>query len=85
VPVFNGFFSRTTKKLLVGEAVLIPKMSDLPPEAGRDRESYTLYGTKSTFICPLAVGREPVFGALSFAVMREERDWPETVVMGLLS
>ena len=32
---------------------------------------------------PLSVGGGPIFGVLTFAVMREERDWPETVVKGL--
>ncbi len=40
------------------------------------------YGTKSDVIVPLSVGEGPVFGVLTFAVMREEREWPETVVMG---
>jgi formate hydrogenlyase transcriptional activator len=74
------FFPWTAQKALDGETVIISKMTDLPPEAGRDRESWELYGTKSTVIVPLSVGGGPVFGLLSFAVMREERGWPETVV-----
>jgi hypothetical protein len=37
----------TTQKLLAGETVAISKLTDLPPEADRDRESYGLFGTKS--------------------------------------
>jgi PAS domain S-box-containing protein len=55
-------------------------MTELPAEAGRDRESYRLYGTKSTVSVPLSVGRGKVFGLLSFAVTRDERDWPKRVV-----
>ena len=33
-------------------------------------------------LVPLSVGEGPVFGLLAFAVVREERSWPETVVMG---
>jgi PAS domain S-box-containing protein len=33
-------------------------------------------------IVSLSVGEEPVFGVLTFAVMREERVWSETVVTG---
>jgi formate hydrogenlyase transcriptional activator len=82
-PSARDFFPWTVQKVLGGETVTISKMSDLPPEAGRDRESYGLYGTKSTVIVPLSVGGGPIFGLLSFAVTREERDWPETVVKGL--
>ncbi len=41
-----------------------------------------MYGTKSDVIVPLSVGEGPVFGVLTFAVMREEREWSETVVTG---
>ena len=49
-------------------------------EAGRDRETFGLYGTRSVVVVPLSVGRRKVFGLLTFAVMREEREWPETIV-----
>jgi len=78
----GDFFPWMTQKFLDGETVTISKMTDLPPEAGADRESFGLYGTKSGVYVPLSVGEEPVFGLLTFAVMREERGWPETVVMG---
>jgi formate hydrogenlyase transcriptional activator len=80
----NGveFFPWITQTVLGGEAVVISKMSDIPPEAGRDRESLLAYGTKSDVVVPLSVGEGPVLGMLTFAVMREERSWPETVVKG---
>jgi formate hydrogenlyase transcriptional activator len=78
----GDFFPWMTQKFLDGETVTISKMTDLPPEAGADRESFGLYGTKSGVYVPLSVGEGPVFGLLTFAVMREERGWPETVVMG---
>jgi PAS domain S-box-containing protein len=71
-----------TQKILAGETVIISKMTDLPPEAGRDRESFRWFGTQSGVYVPLSVGEEPVFGLLGFAVKREERSWSETVVMG---
>ncbi|MGZ6210190.1 MAG: hypothetical protein ACXWL9_08590, partial [Syntrophales bacterium] len=42
----KDFFPWTLQKALSGETVIIGKMSDLPSEAARDRESYHLYGTK---------------------------------------
>src|SRR5512143_1842141 len=76
------YFPWTTQKALAGETVPIAKMSDLPPEADRDRENWDLFGTKSTVIIPLSVGGGPVFGVLAFASMQKERDWQETVVKG---
>jgi transcriptional regulator with GAF, ATPase, and Fis domain len=76
----KDFFPWTAQKVLGGETLALSKLSELPAEAGRDRENYRLYGTKSTVLIPLSVGRGEVFGVLTFAVAREERDWPKTVV-----
>jgi PAS domain S-box-containing protein len=76
----NDYLPWTAQKVLGGETLTISKMSELPAEAGRDRESYRLYGTRSTVVVPLSVGKGKVFGSLTFAVTRGERDWPETVV-----
>jgi len=77
-------FPWTLQKILGGEVVVISKISDLLPEAGRDRENFRAYGTRSGVYVPLSVGEGPVFGLLSFAVMGEERDWPETDVKGFM-
>jgi PAS domain S-box-containing protein len=76
----KDYWPWTAQKVLGGETLAISKMTELPAEAGRDRESYRLYGTKSTVLVPLSVGGRKVFGLLAFAVTREERDWPKTVV-----
>jgi len=78
----GDFFPWVTQKILKGEVVAISRISELPPEAGRDRESFRAFDAKSTVGIPLSVGEGPTFGLLSFAVMREEREWPEAVVMG---
>jgi PAS domain S-box-containing protein len=78
----HHFFPWTSQKVLDGETVIVSKLTDLPPEAGRDLETYRAYGTKSTVSVPLSVGEGPVFGVLGFAVTREERRWQETAVMG---
>jgi formate hydrogenlyase transcriptional activator len=67
----------TMQKVLGGKAVTISKITDLPPEAGRDRESFRAHGTKSGVYVPLSVGEGPAFGLLGFGVMREERSWSE--------
>jgi len=78
----HQFFPWATQKIRNGQPLVISRLADLPPEAGRDLESLRAYNTKSTVMVPLSVGDGPVFGLLGFAVMREERDWPETAVMG---
>jgi hypothetical protein len=45
-------FPWVVKKLLDGEVVPISKLSDLPPEAAIDKESFRSYGTKSTVLFP---------------------------------
>jgi formate hydrogenlyase transcriptional activator len=76
------FFPWSIQKLLSGGIVTISKMTDLPREAAaRDAEMYRLYNTRSTVIVPLR-GREKPFGALSFAMTRQEQQWSESVVKG---
>jgi PAS domain S-box-containing protein len=82
-PFARDFFPWSTQRLLAGETVAISSLADLPPEAARDCQSYLRYDTKSTLLFPLSIGSGPVFGALSFAVTREERSWQEAVVMRL--
>jgi PAS domain S-box-containing protein len=76
------FFPWTMQKVLAGETVIISKMTEIPPEAGRDRENFRAYGSKSAVFVPLSIGEGTVFGGLGFAALREERSWPEAVVMG---
>ena len=78
----SDLFPWAVQKVLSREMVTVGKMSDLPPEAARDRENWRLYGTKSTVVVPLSIGGGPIFGALSFVAIREERDWPERIVKG---
>ncbi len=73
-------FPWTVRKILEGETFGISKMTELPAAAGRDLESFGLYGTKSGVYVPLSVGKGPVFGVLTFAVTREERDWSKRVM-----
>ena len=69
-------------QVLKGETVAIPSLDDFPPEAIRDRESFQLWGTKSTLVVPLSIGGQ-IVGAVSFGHLRKERDWPERVVKRL--
>ena len=76
------FFPWSAEKILADEVIAISKLSDLPAEAGRDRETFAKFQTKSTLLIPLSVGGR-VFGALSFARIRDERAWQEMTVKRL--
>lgn len=78
----RDFFPWIVQKILSGETLILTKKSDIPPEAGRDRESFDMFGIKSVVVVPLSVGGGPPFGLLTFSFLREEREWPETVVKG---
>ena len=69
-----------------GESILVSRLDDLPPEATDDKELLRRYGTRSTAVIPLVVGRE-FLGAVTFVTLRQERTWPETVVkrLGLIA
>ena len=58
---------------------VVSRLADLPPEAARDCESFQQWGTKSSVVVPLLIdGR--VAGALSFARLRKEGDWPVQII-----
>ncbi len=67
-----------------GETIVITKMTDLPVEAERDRESFRIYGAKSGCYVPLSVGQGPVFGALTFATMGSEKKWLDAELAGCM-
>ena len=83
---FNAydFFPWVMQKMMAGETVAISKMTDLPAEAARDRENLNLYGAKSGIYVPLSVGKGSLLGVLTFATMREERDWPKEILEGCM-
>ncbi len=70
-------------KVMAGEVLAISKLSDLPEEAARDRETFRFYGTKSSLVIPLSTGGL-VFGAVTFAVLRQEVEWHKSVVSRLM-
>lgn len=76
----HDYFPWCAGELKRGNTLRIRRMSDLPPEAARDRAVWERYGTKSTLIFPLSVGGGPVIGMLSLADSHRERDWPDLIV-----
>lgn len=78
----RDFFPWSTGKIMKGEIIIVSRMEDLPPEARRDRESWSLYTTKSSLVFPLSTGGH-IFGALSFAMVKEERTFQPSIVKRL--
>ncbi|MCU0561325.1 MAG: ATP-binding protein [Desulfobacterales bacterium] len=76
-------FPWAAERVLAGETLAVARMTELPAEADLDRESFGRYGARSTVLIPLSVARGKVFGALTFAVTREERRWSRTLVQQL--
>jgi PAS domain S-box-containing protein len=78
----RAFFPWTVDRLKCNETVAISRLDDLPEEAGYDREMFRRYATRSSLIIPLSVGGKPV-GAITFASVRHETDWTETLTINL--
>ncbi|MBP7866875.1 MAG: sigma 54-interacting transcriptional regulator [Acidobacteria bacterium] len=73
-------FPWTLGKVLGGETLVVEDLADLPPEAGRDRDSFRAIDARSIVVVPLSVGEGPVTGMLSFSLIRGQRRWTETAV-----
>jgi len=81
-PEATELFPWVHERLRRGEPVVFGRLDDLPAEAERDAESFRKYGTRSAAVLPLRAGGR-LLGALSFAVIRGDRTWPEDVVRRL--
>ena len=73
--IFNQVFQQC-------KTVLFSKIEDLPPEAHHDVEMFRRFGTKADVIIPFVVGGV-VIGCITFAMMRESREWPQAMVKQL--
>ena len=71
-----------TGKILLGEAVVLSRLEDLPPEASIDVAATRPGGTKSSVIIPLRIGGV-VVGAIFFGTIISEKLWSETDVQRL--
>lgn len=79
----NDYFPWCQRQLAAGKAVAVSSLSELPPEASRDRQVWLHYGIKTSLTLPLSAGGGPLVGALSFNTVRAERSWPESMVKRL--
>jgi len=70
------------EKLLNGQIIHISKVSDLPPPAISERETFQTQGCQSAIFIPM-VNEQISVGFLGFEVIREEKTWSEEMI-GLL-
>ncbi|HSB67744.1 MAG TPA: sigma 54-interacting transcriptional regulator [Candidatus Methylomirabilis sp.] len=70
------------QKLLLGEVVRFSRLDELPAEATRDRDAFSISGQKSVVAFPLT-STAGVFGALAFGTLMAEREWPTILVQRL--
>jgi GAF domain-containing protein len=76
-------FPWVRQQLRDGRLVVLSSLSELPAEASSDLENGRLHGIKSNLTIPLAVGGEPLVGALSLNTLRAEHDWTDALVKRL--
>ncbi|ABK17154.1 sigma54 specific transcriptional regulator, Fis family [Syntrophobacter fumaroxidans MPOB] len=72
-------FPWLTEQARQGRIVLIPRLEDLPAEASFDKEMLGRWGARSTSVIPFMAGGVAV-GAMTFAMMRQERELREELV-----
>jgi formate hydrogenlyase transcriptional activator len=70
-------------QMLAGRTVIHRSLDEFSTEATVDRESARRLGIVSSLCLPLALGGEPLVGALAFNSLCEEREWPDAVVKRL--
>jgi transcriptional regulator with GAF, ATPase, and Fis domain len=67
------------KMLLSGKKLRFSRIDELPAEAGSEREFLLREGVKSVLIIPLVL-EERTVGAISFATMEREQEWPDGLI-----
>ena len=73
-------FPWVRSEMNAGRMVTFTKVTELPAQAAKDKESASSLGIKSTLTIPLSVGGEQTIGVLSFNALRQERPWPESLI-----
>jgi FixJ family two-component response regulator/signal transduction histidine kinase len=67
------------RRLRAGQAVVMPHVDDLPPEAAVDQVSFRRAGVQSNLTVPMAVGGK-TGGCIALGCLRRARDWPDALV-----
>jgi PAS domain S-box-containing protein len=72
-------FSWHIEKFRLFETLHIPRIADLPPEAGAEKEEFQSRGIQSLISVPM-VYRGRLVGYIGFDSVREEKTWPDEVI-----
>jgi signal transduction histidine kinase len=78
----SRWFPWAIAKFKRGELVKFSSIDELPPEASIDKASWFQNGCRSHVSVPLRAGGK-IEGALTFAMFRREREWPEHLLSRL--
>lgn len=81
-PLRIADFPNLTKRLHVGEQIVLERIDALPADHATDLASLRVAGLKSMAAFPLTA-REQTLGWVSFGKVRAERDWPEPLIRRL--
>ena len=84
--LITQLFPWAIQRVRAGLAVVVPRTSDLPPEAHVDKATWQQNGVRSMLVTPMRVAGR-VEGAIAMSSLRRERDWPDDLVvrMGVLA
>jgi len=75
-------FPWMTGKLMQGQIINIPRITELPAEANSEKEAFQAQGCQSAILVPM-VYKRLCMGFLGFEALRAEKTWPEEMI-GLL-
>jgi len=75
-------FPWVIRQILGANQVSFSRPEELPPEAGRDLDTFRRRGIRSNLVIPLGAGGR-VLGSLSFVTYVMERAWPDELVQRL--
>ncbi len=84
-PVPDDFDARefnpwTLERIFAAEAVWLRKITDAPPEAAKDCETWRYFDIRSVFCFPFSTGGDSIIGAVSYHAVGEECTWPDEIV-----
>ena len=84
--LITQLFPWAIQRVRTGRAVVVPQVSDLPPEAHVDKATWQQNGVRSILVTPMTVAGR-VEGAIAITCLRRARDWPDDLVvrMGVLA
>jgi PAS domain S-box-containing protein len=79
----NESFPWSLEMMMKREPIVLRRITDAPPAAALDSDSWKHFGIKSVLTYPLYAGEGPVFGALNFSTIKAEQEWPEELINSL--